>query len=510
MATYPQSLRHGSGTTLTLEPGLAVVSLRPGAAVTTRSLDDILDAAGLTPVASVPDTPRATATQPRRPLNRVNNSERLRWVRLPQELTRAATGIQDRLGDRAEWLGAVYRFPGVDGDQGLVCPLPDVLLVRPLEGVDDDLWSARLAELGLVEDEDRSRYTAPYRYLRVGDARDTNAYELIDRLERESDVVADVKLETMPMLIPSTASPNDTLFAQQWGVQQIQAPQAWDTTRGTATTVVCILDEGCDLTHPDLRFSDHGLNLGTMKPDGGPTGDHGTACAGIAAAVLDNHAGVAGVAGGCSVLPLAFQNWTDVECAAGIRYAADHGAAVISMSFGVYAPGEDQGPVGWDFSLIDPAIAYAHDRGVVMCAATGNEDISTFNRYPSRHPLVIACGASDQADNRKSPTSPDGEDFWGSNFAPGVTVVAPGVLIPTTDRRGSAGYNGASGAAGDYYTAFNGTSSATPHVAGVAALLRSLDPSLSTTAVRDIIETTAAKVGTVPLRHPGGVAQRHP
>jgi len=510
MAQYPTQLEHGSGATLTLEPGLAVVSVQPSLAADAAGLDALLASAGLIPVAEESTPPTAAGE---RPMSRINDSNHLRWVRLqsPRALPTAAADIQAQLTGQAEWIGAVYRVSGLEGYEGLVCPLPHVLLIRPGQGASGSAFEQRMAGHGLIEDEARSTYTAPFRYFLVREPSQQNSYELRDVLRDEGDLVQDVRFETMPMLVPTTVTPNDPLFSQQWGVQRIDAPTAWDTTTGDASVVVCILDRGCDLTHPDLRFSDPGINLGTMQPDGRPVGTdrdsaHGTACAGIAAAVIGNNTGVVGVAGSCLILPLAFQNWTDVECAAGIRYAADHNASVISMSFGVYGPGEGVGPVGWDFTIIDPALQYAHNHDVVLCAATGNEDISTFNKYPSRHQLVIACGALSEDDNRKSKTSPDGEYWWGSNFAPGVSVVAPGVHIQTTDRQGADGYNTSAGTAGDYVATFNGTSSATPHVAGVAALVRSWNPSLAATAVRDIVEQSADKAGTVPYANQAGFA----
>ncbi len=499
MSTYPAELTHGSGVVLTLEPGLAVAALRPQQGVAAGAGPvDLLAAAGLEPVEAA--NRDATAESQQQRTSPINGTDRIHWVRVPAQrgLEGAAAHANEQLGEQLDWLAPVYRFPGVRGNAGLVCCLPDSLLVRAADGASIDDLEKLLADLGLVEDQERSRYTAPFRYFHVQAPKDRDAYALRDELVSRGELVSEVRLETMPMLVPTTSTPNDPLLPQQWGIQQIQAPTAWDTTTGNAQTVVCILDEGCDLTHPDLRFSGPGINLATMKPDGSPTGNHGTACGGIAAAITNNNTGIAGVAGDSPILPLAFSNWTDVECAAGIRYAADHGAAVISMSFGVYGPNEGQGPVGWDFSIIDPAIVYAHDHDVVQCAATGNENISTHNRYPSRHPFVVACGASDQADNRKSPTSPDGETWWGSNFAPGVSLVAPGVLIQTTDRQGTAGYNTAPGTAGNYVANFNGTSSATPHIAGVVALMRACNPSLSGDETRELLERSADKVGTVP------------
>ncbi|MCW3476398.1 S8 family serine peptidase [Rhodovastum sp. RN2-1] len=363
----------------------------------------------------------------------------------------------------------------------------------------------------MTEVTEKSRYLQPYSYFVLANPETQSAYLARSSvLSALKEVVLEARFENMPLLKPLTVVPNDPLFAQQWDMTRIGAgdPGAtgWDLSTGAAGVVVCVLDQGCDLAHPDLSFSAPGINLGTMLPDGSPTGNHGTACAGIVAARFNNALGVAGVAGSCQILPVAFQNWTDAEAAAGINYAADNGARVISMSFGEYLPGEGS-PANWDFTIIDPAIAHAHnDRDVVLCAATGNENIGTHNRYPARHPLVIACGASDEADNRKSPTSPDGEGWWGSNYGvdtylgqtTAVSVVAPGVHIPTTDREGADGYNPAPGVAGDYFLTFNGTSSATPHVAGLAAVVRSLNPALTNDQVRAIVERTADKVGVVP------------
>src|SRR5690625_1618369 len=507
MAEFPRTLRHGSGVTLTQEPDVAVTALRPpstgraaaadDAGRTAADADDALRRAGLEPITS-PGRPTAGARGAgRSPGGRINADERIRWVRLDRQdgTPAAAQRTEEVLGGRLEWLVPAYRVPGVDGPEGLVCALPDTLLLRPADGTGDAQLDELAGRLGLDLDAGRTAYTAPFRVYRVRDPKARNAYELREELEGEA-VVADVRLETMTMLVPTSLHPDDPLYARQWGVQRIGAPAAWDLTTGDPGTVIAVIDEGCDLGHPDLRFSGRGVNLGSMRPGGGPTGDHGTPCAGIAAATVQNGTGVSGVAGDARVLPIAFQYWTDVECAAGIRYAVAHGARVVSMSFGVYGPEDGLGPAGWDFALIDPALAHAAAKDVVLCAATGNEDHDGHNRYPARHAAVIACGASDQADNRKSPSSPDGE-WWGSTHAPGVSVVAPGVLITTTDRRGNAGYHRVSGADGDYVPDFNGTSAATPHVAGVAALLRSRYPGLSAVTVRALVEASAARVGHV-------------
>jgi subtilisin family serine protease len=435
----------------------------------------------------------------RRPAQPVNHTATRYWVRsldgaLDDE---RLAQIEKALGKDLAWLGPVYRVPQAagagDARTALLCPLPDVLLARlrtdKTKGDEAPRthmvrMSRAAATRATVEEvPEKSRYLGPWRYFRLADPKASNVYRLREELLAQGDpAVQDLRFESMPLLRPAALVPNDPFFAQQWNMPQIDAPEGWDISTGSASVVVCVLDEGCDLAHPDLVFSESGIRLDTMAGDGSPTGPHGTACAGIVAGVFDNTAGVTGVAGNCQVMPVAFVNWTDVEVAAGINYATDHGAQVISMSFGWNA---------WDPAIIDPAIQHAHDEDVVMCVATHNHNGAV--TYPATNALVMACGASDQIDNRKSPASPDGEG-WGSNFGPAMSVVAPGVLIPTTDQLGAGGYdNGA-----DYITDFNGTSSATPHVAGLAALLRSVYPTLGQAEVRNAIERSAEKVGAVP------------
>jgi hypothetical protein len=130
----------------------------------------------------------------------------------------------------------------------------------------------------------------------------------------------------------------------------------------------------------------------------------------------------------------------------------------------------------------------AQDGGLVLVAATGNEDIAQ-SRFPGSDSRTIAVGGSNRDDERKRVGDASSEPTWGACYGPDLDVVAPCIEIPTTDRLGGAGYG-----PGDYYDRFNGTSAATPHVAGLAGLILSLRPTLSNVEVRTIIESTADKI----------------
>jgi hypothetical protein len=498
MVSFPQRLRHGTGAYMDLDESRLLVATRDSMAL--DDLTERLKQARLMLEDAADD-------QDRRRMFRVNHTDTRFWVRSPDgeplDDSRQAA-IREVFGALLAWIGPVYRLAGHAESQGretLLCPLPNVLLVRERRRAGTTLMrtaAAAAREVRVTEDRERSKYLE-FRYLVIDDPAELNAYDLRERLlEGQSELIADIRFENMPMLVPTAVVPNDTFFGQQWNMTQIEAPAGWDISTGSAAIVVCVLDEGCDLTHPDLVFAGTGINLGTMSGDGSPTGPHGTACAGIVAATFNNGAGVAGVAGACQILPAAFVTWSDAEIAAGIGWATANGADVISMSFGGY---------GVDPLVVDPSIQAAFTAGLVMCAATHN-----FNgaiTYPATNALVMGVGASDQADDRKSPTSPDGE-CWGSDFGPEISVVAPGVLVPTTDIQGGDGYNvdGTGGswvcmnypsfgdAVGDYVTVFDGTSAATPHVAGLAALLLSAYPTLTNVEVRAIIERSTDKPGT--------------
>jgi subtilisin family serine protease len=320
------------------------------------------------------------------------------------------------------------------------------------------------------------------------------------KLAHATGANADMRFETIPLLSPaahaqrkpsadrcrvptSAHEPNDPLFAQQWGLQRIEVPRAWQIARGSPDITVAVIDQGVELGHPDLLLHPQSWNASNDTSDGSPVGNHGTPCAGIIGARMGNTAGGAGVAAGVRVMAIATSTWADVDIAEGLYFAADHGARVVSMSFGVYASWN-----AWDFDLIRDALQYAHDQGLVLVAASGNEDWNQ-SRFPGSDGRTLCVGGCNRMDERKRGADASIEPWWGASFGPDVDVVAPCLEIVATDRLGGAGYT-----PGDYTTRFNGTSSATPLVAGLAALLLSLRPSMSNVDVRSVIERTCDKI----------------
>jgi len=315
----------------------------------------------------------------------------------------------------------------------------------------------------------------------------------------EPDFLADFQIKVANLA--DTCS-NDAHFGMQWGLRNtgqhggtegidIGVCDAWNVATGKGITVA-VVDHGIQLDHPDLSANISPLSFDTVTGTSPSRvrGNHGTACAGIIGAIHNNTLGVAGVAPEATLMSVS-DNLTlgpgaQQNLASGIAWAAQNGADVISNSWGhdlLESP------------LIDDAIDEAlttgrNGKGCVVLFAAGNSNGAVI--YPARsNPAVVAVAAMSPCGQRKSPNSCDPEPFWGSCFGSAIDIAAPGVLIPTTDRTGLAGYD-----SGDYTLKFNGTSSATPHVAGVAALILEVNPALNQEEVVTIIEKCARKVGS--------------
>jgi len=304
-------------------------------------------------------------------------------------------------------------------------------------------------------------------------------------------------------------STNDPAMTYQWSLnntgsslqyngivgEDMNVFPAWNTTTGSSSIKVAVLDEGVDLVHPDLLanllpgYDAFGLTAGAPINDDA----HGTACAGIIASVGNNNLGTAGVAYNCKIIPVriaysnAAGNWVSTSSGIGgaITWAwQTAGADILSNSWGGGSP----------TSLISVPFANATNLGrgglgAPVLAAAGNSNVTTAH-YPSSYPEVMSVAAMSMCGQRKSPTSCDGETWWGSNYGPDTDVAAPGVKIYATDISGPSGYS-----TGDYVPTFNGTSSACPNAAGVMALVLSANLSLTESQARTILESTAEKAG---------------
>lgn len=314
-------------------------------------------------------------------------------------------------------------------------------------------------------------------------------------------------------------TPNDPFFNQQWSANNtgtnipgsivgvsdcdMDVDSAWDISLGNNKVIVAISDTGIDTLHEDLSMNmvpGTGFNFFNNTPGGYDDGNHGTACAGIVAAKGNNSIGVSGVAPNSRLIA---SKW--LSSTGNGNYAGAVGATVWSYQKGAWIISNSWGFVGGASSALDQAINDAttlgrNGKGSVFTVASGNENGTM--RYPAiSHPRVFVVGGISPCNQRKSNVSCDLENFWGSSFGANLHVVSPCVKIYTTDRTGSVGYS-----SNNYFSTFNGTSSATPNVSGVCALVLSADSNQTWDTVRARISRTSEKRGAYTYTNGGPIA----
>jgi len=326
------------------------------------------------------------------------------------------------------------------------------------------------------------------------------------RLARPAAVLAAAVTAVALTTSPANAAPNDPLYADQYGPQQVHAEEAWATSTG-AGTVIAVVDSGVDLTHEDLSGKlvagatfigcNPSCGNGNWKgPDGvGQAADaHGTHVSGIAAAATGNGIGIAGVAPDAKIMPIkALEDGSGAfeDIAAGIRYAADNGADVVNLSLGGLQGLQALVLTGVETTVQD-AILYAKGKGVAVIAAAGNDSVPLCNT-PGFDEGALCVVSTDSRELRSAfssgPIRPDLNAVAapGGSLAPlcGEDIVSS-VPAGTSSSGATCGY-------GNNYDEFAGTSMSTPHVSGVAALLAAQGRSVD--AIYTALTSTARTPG---------------
>jgi subtilisin family serine protease len=451
----------------------------------------------------------------------------------PQQLEWAMS--QARSAENVAFAGHVYT---IQNAPATFVYLDDEVTIQFASGVDSATIEAIASRFGLVREKPVRGVADTFVFL-VSKQATANPVKITNQLQGLSEVL----VAEPNILIQSELyyRPRDSMYAQQWYLHHngghqlvagshISVEAAWDMTRGVRSVVVAVVDDSFDLNHPDFQGIGKIVAPRDLRKNGflplPNEGDisHGTACAGLAIAE-ENDTGIVGVAPGCAFMPIRSTGFLDDESIEDMfNWAIEQGASVISCSWGASA-------VYFPLSLRQrAAISRAVTRGrngkgcvVVFAAGNANRPINGTvweRNWPDNllqgntkwlsgfavHPDVIAVAASTSL-NKKAAYS-----NWGSNItvcapsnnaAPGLSFPGrgftntqpaiasnlPGRRILTTDQVGAAGFD-----AGDFTTNFGGTSSATPLVAGVAALVLSINPELTAQQVKLILEQTADKI----------------
>lgn len=340
--------------------------------------------------------------------------------------------------------------------------------------VRDDASPAEVDALGAqygVSLRPNSAWSRTHDKLEVADVDPAREGALIDAMSRDPRVE-----HVEPMAVyRETFVPNDPLYAsKQWHLKRVGAEKAWSYTCGQGVTVA-VVDTGiaCFDKGPFSRGTDlagtrceGGWNFVTDTREAYDDQGHGTHVAGTIAQTTDNGVGAAGLAFCASLMPVKVLNkqgfGSVANVAEGIRFAADNGAQIINLSLG--------GPI--KSGILKDAVDHALSAGVVIVAAAGNSGKKV--GWPAAYPGVVAVSATDDTD----------KIAWFSSRGPELAIAAPGVGV-TQQTICNGGRDKC-----EIFGTFNGTSMASPHVAGVAAMIESLGVTRSD-AVREVLYETA-------------------
>jgi thermitase len=303
--------------------------------------------------------------------------------------------------------------------------------------------------------------------IRVVQFDESQAEQVVAMLRQDPDI----EFAERDGLAEAVMLPNDPILlsGEEWHISRVGASEAWNVTVGRPDVIVAVLDSGITAGHPDL--AGHLLpGFDFVGNDNNPADDfgHGTAVAGVIAASGNNGSGVAGIAFGCSLLPVkvvdssGFAAYSTV--AQGIRFAVDQGARIINLSVAGSASS----------ITMQEAINYAWERNVIVVAAAGNNGTAEL-QYPAACEHVLAVSATEPDDSRAAFSA------YGNH----IGLSAPGENIWTTQRD-----------LGNPYGVWRGTSFSSPLVAGAAALVASANVSLSNTQIVSLLEESADDLGT--------------
>lgn len=455
---------------------------------------------------------------------------------------RDATMDSVRRGNEVEFASHVY---AIEGDPISRLYLTDEITVQFKPEVSDDKIESLTAGLGLALVKQLPGVPRAYVF-RVTPEATENPIKIANQLAATDEVL--LSEPNVAITEQSFYTPADSMFAEQWHLDHsggpflsadshIDAVRAWDLTRGERAVVVAVADDSCDVNHSDFQAQGKivsprdlaGLDFEPLPET--EDDNHGTACCGVAVAE-ENGAGAVGVAPGCALMPIRTSGFLDDSSIEDLfGWVADHGASVVSCSWGpaainfplslrqrnamhraatvarngkgcviIFAAGNANRPVdgtvnerGWPNDLLSGPTRWfdgfaAHEDVIAVAACTSQARKSAYSNW-GRH--ISVCAPSNNAH----------PGTWVPSVGPirtypRITTPIVGRGIVTTDRVGPSGYSST-----DYTFDFGGTSSACPTVAGVAALVLSANPDLTAREVREILESTADKI-TDPSQDP--------